>query len=105
MSKAATIKETSPRAAEYRGLCACCENSLVCTYQRDPDQPVLMCEEFVAHSNLQVEIRFRYVGEAPQQPERDDTERYKGLCVNCERRRDCSYAKTEEGVWHCDEYA
>ena len=28
----------------------------------------------------------------------------RGLCVNCDLRRDCTYAKPVSGVWNCDEY-
>ena len=28
----------------------------------------------------------------------------RGLCVNCDLRRDCTYPKPPGGVWNCDEY-
>ena len=28
----------------------------------------------------------------------------RGLCVNCDRRYDCTYPKSPLGVWSCDEY-
>ena len=28
----------------------------------------------------------------------------RGLCVNCDLRRDCTYPKPASGVWNCDEY-
>jgi hypothetical protein len=28
----------------------------------------------------------------------------RGLCVNCDRRYDCTYPKPPSGVWSCDEY-
>lgn len=28
----------------------------------------------------------------------------RGLCVNCDLRRDCTYPKPLAGVWNCDEY-
>jgi hypothetical protein len=28
----------------------------------------------------------------------------RGLCGNCDLRRDCTYPKPVSGVWNCDEY-
>jgi hypothetical protein len=28
----------------------------------------------------------------------------RGLCINCDLRRDCTYPKPPGGVWNCDEY-
>jgi hypothetical protein len=28
----------------------------------------------------------------------------RGLCVNCDLRRDCTYPRPVSGVWNCDEY-
>ena len=28
----------------------------------------------------------------------------RGLCVNCDLRRECTYPKPVSGVWNCDEY-
>jgi len=33
-----------------------------------------------------------------------EPEVYKGLCVNCENRETCRLAKSEGGIWHCEEY-
>lgn len=32
------------------------------------------------------------------------TDILRGLCVNCDRRYDCTYPKPPGGVWSCDEY-
>lgn len=36
--------------------------------------------------------------------EKDDSERFKGLCMNCDNRFDCLLPRPEGGVWHCEEY-
>jgi hypothetical protein len=33
-----------------------------------------------------------------------DTDKYKGLCINCENRETCNLQVPESGVWHCEEY-
>ncbi len=43
----------------------------------------------------------------PSPNERSDTKNasdFKGLCMNCENRKDCLLPKSEGGVWHCGEY-
>ncbi|HOX01757.1 MAG TPA: hypothetical protein P5555_05315 [Candidatus Paceibacterota bacterium] len=29
---------------------------------------------------------------------------FAGLCVDCQNRRTCIYAKVHGGVWHCEDY-
>ena len=36
--------------------------------------------------------------------EKDERERFKGLCMNCDNRFDCLLPRPEGGVWHCEEY-
>lgn len=33
-----------------------------------------------------------------------DSEKYKGLCKNCKKRKTCTLPKPEGGVWRCEEY-
>jgi hypothetical protein len=35
---------------------------------------------------------------------RKDSGRLTGLCIDCEGRKNCSFPKSEGGVWHCEEY-
>ena len=34
----------------------------------------------------------------------EDSEKYKGLCKNCKKRKTCKLPKPEGGVWRCEEY-
>lgn len=34
----------------------------------------------------------------------DKSASFAGLCVDCQNRNTCIYAKTNGGVWHCEEY-
>jgi hypothetical protein len=40
-------------------------------------------------------------GTAPNQ----ESGGFAGLCVDCQNRHTCLYAKAAGGVWHCEEYA
>jgi len=33
-----------------------------------------------------------------------DQDKLVGLCVDCEARHNCTFPKSEGGVWHCEEY-
>lgn len=80
-----------------------------CTFPRNPDRPVLCCDEFEGITKSVEE----------QEPEREPQGRAcsgmndsdpngsavtKGLCRTCSRSDTCTYPKPEGGVWHCDEY-
>ena len=88
------------------GLCAACKNETCCIYTRDPDKPVLNCEEFEMalrvdpprrdDSFLENLLSSPATGEGPA--------KMMGLCSNCDDRETCIYPKPEGGVWHCEEY-
>lgn len=43
-----------PTAMKYRGLCSNCNNAPHCTFPRDPDKPVLQCEEYECFESKEV---------------------------------------------------
>ena len=94
---------------EYQGLCSCCTFALACTYNRNPERPVLQCEEFegIVYSSDQrnkpknvLPLNFTTSPLPSGTPSQD----YKGLCTTCEERATCTYPKPEGGVWHCEEF-
>ncbi len=84
----------------YYGLCSTCNHSGGCTLQKDPESPVLFCEEFDSSSHKETVYRPVQVV-LPLKP----PEEAQGLCINCDKRAECSFKKREGGVWSCDEYA
>ena len=95
----------APERKEYQGLCTSCRNAPSCTYPRDPDRAVVQCEEFEGYELLQRSAPGGAV--SPRQAsaaKREDSGKYKGLCVNCENRQHCTFPKPESGVLHCEEY-
>lgn len=87
------------------GLCITCNNDLNCRFVRNPKRPVLFCDEF---DNFTPPID--NVSLPPVLPDKNlddggnDSDKYKGLCVNCENRATCNLPKPASGVWHCEEY-
>ena len=89
--------------AQARGLCRTCAKEPYCTLPRAPDRPVLQCEEMETlelpmHGTNAATGSSRLVA-GPAEPTT-----LRGLCVNCERREDCTFPRPPEGVWRCEEY-
>ena len=86
---------------ELWGLCRTCRHAAECTFPRDPDHPVLMCEEF---EGIRPSPEAAPEISAKPRVATEKTTRLQGLCVNCANRDTCTFPKPEGGVWHCEEY-
>lgn len=86
-----------------RGLCSTCAKEPFCTLPRAPDRPVLQCEEMEV-LELPTSGTTTVFGTFRARPTPAETSSLRGLCVNCERRADCTFPKPPEGVWRCEEY-
>jgi len=102
-------KENISFNRQYHGLCSCCEFSLTCSYDRDPKNPVLQCEEF--GGIIRSSVKARDLKNNPISKIRKPTltpkisfQQHQGLCLTCEVRTSCTYPKPEGGVWHCEEF-
>jgi len=80
----------------HNDLCATCVNRVNCIYRAKDQGPVYDCEDYEAAPGMEhVPV---------QAPESRVVPTYKGLCATCEHRADCTLARPESGVWHCEEY-
>jgi hypothetical protein len=101
--------ERRPREAPvtYAGLCSSCAHAPDCTFPRFAGQAVIQCEEWgveiapreTAEEQARVEPRA-----ARATPRMVPEPLARGLCATCEEYPTCDYAKSEGGVWHCEEY-
>ena len=102
-------KAAPPSAVVYGGLCSTCDGASTCTFPRDPERPIMHCDELDSHRVDIVAVE-RVPRAEPASPKalseakQKELGKYKGLCLNCEKRETCTYPKPEGGVWHCDEY-
>jgi len=93
---------------ESRGLCSTCNNAPSCFYHHSRG-PALFCELFDNYVSPGVQT---FAAGAPQatvplftsNPALEEAAEYTGLCMNCENRQTCGHAKSEGGVWHCEDY-
>ena len=102
--KGARSPEEDSHVLEVSGLCVSCITAETCMYRKGSKEPVAYCEEFSTHGN-QVSTKLRHV--TPQLTPSEkilDPAGLKGLCVNCDHRATCTHAKTEGGIWHCEDY-
>jgi hypothetical protein len=71
-----------------------------CVAPRASESPAWECETYQAAKPERIrpstsskrQDRFRHENEP------------RGLCSDCELRRDCAFSKPEGGVWHCELY-
>lgn len=87
---------------EPKGLCVTCNHIATCSFRRDPGQPVIFCDEFDSYAPSFTEEAV--TESAPSIQDLNEWDQYKGLCVNCEHRKNCAIRDKEIGVWHCEEY-
>jgi hypothetical protein len=98
-----------PKENNFRGLCMTCNNAPTCMYPKNPERPVWHCEEFddscKPEKNTDAKIVYQLNRtEVCPDVEEQHSGSSRGLCANCENRKDCKLAKPESGIWHCNEY-
>jgi|DewCreStandDraft_4_1066084.scaffolds.fasta_scaffold00019_322 transcription elongation factor Elf1 len=99
------IEDSKIFTAGYVGICANCNHINECSFRQKSNKPVWYCDQYDAFTKSERQIHNR---DSPQNPNPSETETeifiFKGLCVNCEKRFGCVYAKTNGGIWHCNDY-
>ena len=88
----------------HRDLCSTCRHAGACGSRSTPERPILFCELFeVAVATPTAPTAAPDAG-PPEPPASAEGVEYRGLCVNCENRHECTMTRPEGGVWHCEEY-
>jgi len=94
------LSEETRRIAQA-GLCRTCRHVGNCTLLLHATSPVLECEQFEVVSAVR-----RGIPEVSRQVySAEPDRRFFGLCMNCEHRDTCVFAKRNGGAWHCEEFA
>ena len=91
--------------ASRLGICSTCNHLEGCSIRRDWEGAIFFCEEFDDY--LPPSERSPSKGKkggVSALSEEHNTGKHKGLCVNCDLRETCALPKSEEGIWHCEEY-
>ena len=89
-----------------RSLCSNCKNDSECTFKKNRREPSFYCEEFEIDASLPVKAikEEKSAASAPVDAEDKDSDKFIGLCSNCDIRITCTFPKPEGGIWHCEEY-
>lgn len=99
----------------YRDFCENCTHFPTCTYPKINGRPIYYCSEHEAWKECLGEVSLALLkskkGAPPsgrpgsENPEKEkENVELRGLCINCENRKDCTFPKPPGGVWHCEEY-
>lgn len=83
-----------------------CQIASECTFPRLPGRAVRQCEEFKG-MDLRDERNPAEGSLLPRSGFECDEVDYRtkmGLCWNCANHTNCTFPKSEGGVWHCEEY-
>ncbi|MFB3788142.1 MAG: hypothetical protein ACE15F_17415 [bacterium] len=91
-------------------LCSVCANTSTCSHPQQPAHLLPGCEEFVVQE--QYIPTFKWIARRIYLDEcflttlspHEETNLYKGLCVDCANRESCTYPRTDGGIFHCEEY-
>ncbi|MBM3320539.1 MAG: hypothetical protein FJY73_07675 [Candidatus Eisenbacteria bacterium] len=90
------------------GLCATCASAATCTFPRSPGLPVRFCEEFDGYGESLPAAEKSRVAPSLASIEAPESAwpvgEMKGLCRTCVRLEGCTYPKSAEGVWFCEEF-
>jgi len=82
------------------GICISCDEGDKCTYPKNEENPTIHCEEFKQPESSKP----KKCNDKPCAENSDTDKAYKGLCKNCENRKQCNLPRPEGGVLHCQEY-
>jgi len=102
-------KDTNPGIKKYQEICSICKNTPTCVIPRDPNRPLLYCDEYELSKpvpkSIQTVLISSYAAKVKNKSEEaKGSESYKGLCKLCDKLETCTFPKPEGGVWHCEEY-
>ena len=92
-----------------QGICFSCKNVKTCINFCNSENPIWYCEEFECNTASGEDIKqdvplSESENNTLHNPNKEDTDNYKGLCINCENKETCKLQIPESGVWHCEEY-
>jgi hypothetical protein len=105
-TKKGEIYGPETKEKEYIGLCSTCLNDKSCMFARSLEHPILQCEEFEIYEPNYLRYFSNEVFQEnnSQNIEEIESNKFKGLCSNCEDRQICTHYKPETGIWHCEDY-
>ena len=110
--KNGTKSTSSNSRIENTGICQTCNHLEICRLRTRHEFPIIFCEEFDnfttpvnrPHSSVLADSESQNQKERSKTPPAASEGGFKGLCVNCSHRKSCTFRRSDEGVWHCEEY-
>ncbi len=96
-----------PSDDERRGLCRNCNEAPHCTFPRDPERPVIQCEEYRCDGPLSKKAAGKSASRPANSkgtvmPAEDERRR---LCRTCDKTAHCTYPRSaDRPIIQCDEF-
>lgn len=84
-------------------ICTTCNHYQICATRKDRRRPIWFCEEFDDYVPVK-EMKPKTDYKASLKKANNETQLFKGLCINCENQKTCKIMKPNGGIWHCEEY-
>lgn len=102
-------EKPQPAAGKSAGLCSACINEAGCTYGNTEERRVIQCEQFelsMPYRQKTAENEIWQIVKSMVKPSASaETDAHVwGLCKNCGEFPNCTYPRSEGGVWHCEDY-
>jgi hypothetical protein len=91
---------------EQLDLCCACTYKAKCMDHGTAENPKLFCEQFDS-GEFTPHIRKKSDNGSARSHRFDQanhSDEVGGLCANCENRSNCTIARPEGHIWHCEEY-
>ena len=100
------VNPKNQKGAKALGLCENCKSKGGCGYLHDANEPIQFCEEYETEETAPKRKLSLVKNDEMKAQDNSDkaAQKFKGLCVNCEKRDSCTLPKSKGGVWHCEEY-
>lgn len=94
---------------QFHGICSTCNDASICKNSGNSTHPVWHCEQFNDYTppvidSLDKNVIFDGNSQISSKSEEVCSEKYKGLCMNCDNRETCINSETDGGIWHCEDY-
>ena len=99
--------QEAPVRIERHGLCPACRNSSKCVLMVHSGLSVVFCRQFEPDDKVptpQEAVKNMGGKSLGKKASAKTRKTVKGLCVDCAKFGYCQLSKSEEGVWHCEDY-
>ncbi len=86
------------------GICCTCYNMEICINIGNTETPKWFCEGFENNRSSFPEYTDQDMSFVNTNTPEYNTDKYTGICINCENCETCNLQVPDSEVWHCEEH-